>query len=1041
MNSLFRYCLAALLSALLLNSAEQHGQVKFSGLGVPGVTVIATQGDKTQTVITDQQGTYTFADLPDGTWAFQVEMLCFEPIKQDVSLTAGLPAPDWELKLLPLDQIQAAAGPVAAPKPAAVQMTTNQSAPAPAATQAKNVKPKKGAPAPPPQTGFKQTDVNASAAPAAAPPPPSDSPASQNAADLSQRASDGLLISGSQSNAASSQFSLNPAFGNNRRGARSLYTGNISFISNNSALDAKPFSLTGQDTPKSAQNLLQGGFSIQGPIKIPHLLRNGPIFVVNYQWLRNRAATTTPYLVPTQAERGGDFSQTLNALGQPVQIFDPTNGQPFNGNMIPSTRISQQALALLNFYPMPNFAGGSRYNYQTSLITITSQNSMQSRLVKGIGNKDQVFGNFDFRDTNSQNTNLFGFVDQTRQLGMTTTANWRHTFPNRVILHFSDTFSRFSTTTSPYFADKENVSGDAGIMGNNQQALNWGPPALAFGSSTIAGLSDANAAANHNQTNKVSFDGLWYRSPHSFTWGADVSRLEFNSISQSNPRGAFAFTGTTTQQIVNGVPVANTGFDFADFLLGVPDTSSLAFGNADKYFRSNSYDVYVNDDWRISPGLTINWGLRWEYNSPITELFGRLVNLAIGPEFSTASQVVAGNSGNSLIHPDLHEFQPRLAFSWRPFPASSMVVRGGYGVYYNTSVYQTIATNMAQQPPLSKSFSVQNSPADPLTLANGFNAPPTATPNTFAIDPNFRVGYAQNWQLSVQRDLPKGLLMTATYLGIKGTRAVQEFLPNTYPIGGVNPCPAACPVGFLYMTSNGNSTRESGEFQLRRRLHAGFTASADYTYSKSIDDGALGGRGTGNPVIAQNWLNLSGERGLSPFDQRHVVSANAQYTTGMGLGGGTLLDGWKGALYKEWTFLTQINAGTGLPLTPTLGQAIPGTGFTSILRPNFTGQPLYESGPSVFLNSAAFTTPAAGQWGNAGRDTITGPVQFTLNASVSRTFRLTDRFNMDLRVDANNAINHVTYQNYNTVVSSPLFGSPVSANQMRVIQTTLRLRF
>ena len=110
-------------------------------------------------------------------------------------------------------------------------------------------------------------------------------------------------------------------------------------------------------------------------------------------------------------------------------------------------------------------------------------------------------------------------------------------------------------------------------------------------------------------------------------------------------------------------------------------------------------------------------------------------------------------------------------------------------------------------------------------------------PDTFAIDPNFRVGYAQNWQLPVQRDLPGALVMTATYLGIKGTRGMQEFLPNTYPIGAANPCPS-CPAGFVYRTSNGNSTREAGQIQLRRRLRSGFTASLDYTYAKAVDDDA-----------------------------------------------------------------------------------------------------------------------------------------------------------------------------------------------------------
>ncbi len=192
------------------------------------------------------------------------------------------------------------------------------------------------------------------------------------------------------------------------------------------------------------------------------------------------------------------------------------------------------------------------------------------------------------------------------------------------------------------------------------------------------------------------------------------------------------------------------------------------------------------------------------------------------------------------------------------------MIRAGYSVYYNTSVYQSIALQMAQQSPLSKSLSVQNSANNPLTLANGFNASPSITPNTFAIDPNFRVGYAQNWNLSIQRDIPGAMVMTATYLGIKGTREQQEFLPNTYPAGAVNPCPA-CPAGYAYLTSNGNSTREAAQIQLRRRLHNGFTASLQYTFSKAIDDAALGGRGQGTAVIAQNWLDLSGERGLSDF--------------------------------------------------------------------------------------------------------------------------------------------------------------------------------
>jgi hypothetical protein len=378
---------------------------------------------------------------------------------------------------------------------------------------------------------------------------------------------------------------------------------------------------------------------------------------------------------------------------------------------------------------------------------------------------------------------------------------------------------------------------------------------------------------------------------------------------------------------------------------------------------------------------------------------------------------------------------------------------------------------MAQQPPLSKTLSVQNSAAHPLTLAEGFTTS-SATSNTFAMDPNFRVGYVQNWNLSIQHDLPGSLQLTAAYLGIQGTRGVQEFLPNTYPIGAVNPC-SSCPAGFAYLTSNGNSTREATQIQLRRRLHNGFTAILQYSFSKSIDDdAALGGPGAsgvtqapntnapnsssssaaGGPVLlngsapanlamAQNWLDLRGDRALSTFDQRHFLNLQLQYTTGMGLKGGTLLSGWKGELFKEWTFATVVTAGSGLPETPIYFATVPGTGVTGTIRPEYTGASLYGAPPGFFLNPAAYSAPLPGEWGNAGRDSIRGPAQFSLNASAGRTFRLSDRLNLDLRMDSTNALNHVNFTAWNTIVNNAQFGVPIAANSMRATQMTVRLRF
>ena len=166
-----------------------------------------------------------------------------------------------------------------------------------------------------------------------------------------------------------------------------------------------------------------------------------------------------------------------------------------------------------------------------------------------------------------------------------------------------------------------------------------------------------------------------------------------------------------------------------------------------------------------------------------------------------------------------------------------------------------------------------------------------------------------------------------------------------------------------------------------------------------------------------------------------------QYTSGLGVRGGTLLKGWRGALLKEWTFATLLTAGTGLPLNPVYLAAVPGTGVTGSIRPDYTGAPLYAAPSGLALNPAAFSAPPPGQWGNAGRNIISGPSQLTLNATIGRTFRLRDRLNLDLRFDATNALNHVTYTSWITVINNAQFGLPASANPMRSLQTILRLRF
>ena len=1068
MSRIVQYLLSLISIALLafpvqVFAAEYHGEVTFNGTPVPGAVVTATQNGKTVSAVTNDVGVYSFPDLADGTWTIQIQMTGFTPLKQDVAVAPNAPPGVFSLKILSLDQIRAAN------KPVKVDSATALAASAPAAA----------APVPNAPGGAKaangkqpqQQAANGPSAPGPVPAPPPD--------PVAQQASDGLLINGSVNNAATSPFAQDQRMGNAVHG-RSLYNGRFDLVLDNSALDAKQYAITGLDSPKPQYNNLQFGFNFGGALKIPHLLppRRAPYFYIGYQRGLDTTVTTQPALVPTSAARAGDLSALPTPILAPATGLSAaclaagvTPGKPFPGNVIPAACINPSATALLKFYPAPNLTGNPQYNYQIPLTTGAHSDQFNAFLNKGFGNKNFLNGNVFWQSQRQGSNTLFGFHDSTNVMNLSTRIGWYHRFSQRLGTNVNYQFSRSRNRSTPFFANRQDVEGQAGITGVDADPAYWGPPGLSF-SSQIAGLTDANPSYNRFETNSLGGELDWNRGRHNVAIGGDFRRQEANYLQQSNPRGKFAFTGAAT-----GITGAN-GSDFADFLLGIPDTSSIAYGNPDKYLRQNVYDLYARDDFRVNPEFSINAGVRWEYGSPITELKDRLVNLDIAPGFGAETPVLASNPvgattgqhlPRSLIHPDRIGIAPIVGIAWRPISGSSLLIRSSYGIYHDTSVYQATALAMAQQYPLSLSLNLNNSVC-PLTLTNAFNSCPQITPDNFAVDPGFRVGYAQMWVLSAQRDLPGSLQMVATYTGTKGTRGVQEILPNTYAYGGTNPCPS-CPSGFVYRMSNGNSTREAGSILLRRRLRSGFTANVSYTFSKALDDDySLGGQGpvqasssssgsggggsigssssssygvsTSNGQIAQDWRNAQAQRGLSSFDQRHVLSSQIQYTTGMGLGGKAIMSGWRGALYKEWTVQASITAASGLPETPIYNQFVPGTAYTGIIRANYLGGAIHSSGtPGLFLNPNAFAIPALGQFGNARRNSITGPKQFGLNASMARNFHLHDRYNLDARLDATNVLNHVAFSNWVTAVGSPQFGAPSTAKGMRSVQATIRLRF
>ncbi|MFN7918512.1 MAG: carboxypeptidase-like regulatory domain-containing protein [Bryobacteraceae bacterium] len=436
-------CLAACLQA-----ADHTGVVKFGGLPVPGASVHAAQGGKAFDAVTDAQGRYTIAGLEAAPLSVEIEMSLFASQRRELAAPGEA---EWELAPISREQL---AGKVE--RQAAV---------------------------------FQRAAVTSTPAQKPAQPPSGDPVA---AAELARQAADGFLISGSVHNAASSPFAQLQAFGNNRRNQRSLYNGSIGMVLNDSVFDARSYSLTGQDTPKPGYMRMQGLLAFGGPIRIPKLVRRGPVFSVNYQWTRNRNATTGTGLMPSLDQRAGLFGAT---------ILDPLSGQPFAGNRIPAERISPQARALLRFFPEPNFSGSSRYNFQVPLVSGLHQDDLQTRVNKQI-RRNTYSGASSLQSTRTDTPDLFGFLDTGRVLGWNATAGYRRLIDSRSFANFSFNVNRLSTRVTPYFSGRENVSGAAGIRGNNQDPINWGPPNLSFAGG-LAPLNSAQASYVRNQTASI----------------------------------------------------------------------------------------------------------------------------------------------------------------------------------------------------------------------------------------------------------------------------------------------------------------------------------------------------------------------------------------------------------------------------------------------------------------------------------------------------------------------------------------------------------
>ena len=889
--------------------------------------------------------------------------------------------------------------------------------------------------------------------------------------------------------------------------------GSIYYGIGDSALNAAPYALAGEPATNPAYVQNSFGGSVGGPLNIPKIYHGGSrtFFFVNFNGRHGENPFDQFSTVPTLLERQGNFSQTTYTTGllqgQPVEIFDPATNTAFPNNTLP--QISPIASGLLQYIPMPNLPG----NYQNFHFVTSANNNSDDLNVRvnhtlgaapaggrrrgpGAPRNNLNFG-FHYHGSGTSITNPFPSVGgsttgrsfdvplaYTRSIGKLTNS-----------VRFD--FNRSRTRTQNLYAFNDDIASTLGITGVSANPFDWGLPNLSF--TNFASLQDVNPQLLRNQTYTFTDNVVWIHGKHTWRWGGDFRRVQLNTETSSNARGSFTFTGYNTSEFLPSQPgqpaqqVAGTGYDFADFLLGYPQTTAVQFGEDNYHFHGNYWDLYVQDEWKVRGNLTLNLGVRYEYVSPLTELHNQIANLdlspgVLNPALGTPAVAVvlpgqvgpySGSLPASLVRPDRKAFAPRVGFAWKPF--SKTVVRGGYGINYNTGAYQGIVQQLAFQPP----FSTTQTPIQPLvedisgaltptagtlTLQNGF--PPSSMggiTNNYAVNPNYRMGYVQIRNFDIQQQIRPTLLLNIDYTGTKGTNLDILEAPNRTPTGLLIPNAQA----FTYENYVGDSEANAGSVRVRKRLSSGFSIGGIYTFSKSIDDassigagattgsgspglgaggtgagggGAAASPGSGANSVAQNALDLSAERGLSSFNQTQKFTADYLWELPFGhdkrwLTGNTPLR----AIFGDWQWSGDWTIASGLPFTPRLlGDAAEvNRGTNGTLRPDVVpGQSISISNPSIaeWFNTAAFALPA-GPYGDARRNSIIGPGSKVFDMALTKLIPLKESRMLELRAQATNIFNIPNYSSIDTTFNSPTFGRVTAVGAMRQITMTARFRF
>ena len=790
----------------------------------------------------------------------------------------------------------------------------------------------------------------------------------------------------------------------------------------NDKLNARNFFETLPGAAKGPFKNSNFGGTLGGPLR-----HNRTFFFAGYEGERGRPSSSLAISVPGAADIAAARASNA-ALGR---TENPLGAR------------------LLSLYPQENIPG-AKANYAFSLPNIIDSDNFLVKLDHHFSDRFQLTGRYVFGTGNqtfplnsgqgSELTSYQTVVPTRVQLGGLT---FSQIVTGNLIHETRVSWIRFAQVFSPLDASFDPAS--IGLITGARGGL----PTIVVGGFESLGAPTNEPRGRVSQAYQLADSLVWTRGTHTIKTGIDYRRPLVRSYNDQFARGRLTF---------------NT---LADLLAGVaaPSGTSIARGDTRRDTYTNNAGLFVQDDWRITSRFTLNLGLRYDYSGPLSEKQDRISTF-----LPSAGLVQVGHGIDTLYARDWNNFAPRVGFAFDPRGTGKTVIRGGYGLYYDTPsqdffLVQSFPNGSVGTNPLPGLGTFTVNFTGPVPFGPGvdvFGSVHTPVPpfTLFTADPQMRTPYIQSYTFNVQHTIVDGTVLQVGYVGSKGTKLFRVRDMNQATAGPLDNLQQRRPFNALYpqyagiyqLEASSNSNYNALQAVLRRRLAKGMTLFASHVWSHSIDDASNGFCScTAGVSLPQNSFDTRAEKAASVFDQRQRFTFNFVYDLDVLT---HALHRLPGRITAGWQLSGIYTLASGLPITPFWNGSSPsGSGESSNDRPNLVGDP--NKGPktvSAWFNTAAFAPAAAGTFGNAGRNIIIGPRTNALDFSVVKSTRINERANLQFRTEFFNILNHPNFALPNVTVNSAAFGTiastpdvaagnPLGDGGPRLIQLALKLVF